>query len=61
MWSQIPLDQFVGRAHRIGQEDIVHLFVMVGMETVDVLMVNQSYAKGSLLDSFLHKGKNTGK
>jgi hypothetical protein len=54
VWSKIALDQILGRAHRFGQEKEVLFYLMVALGTVDVLMVDCGFAKGSLLRTFLN-------
>jgi SNF2 family DNA or RNA helicase len=55
MWSKIALEQLIGRAHRYGQRKTVVVYLMIALETVDVLMTDQAFVKGSMLDSFLGK------
>jgi SNF2 family DNA or RNA helicase len=53
VWSKIALDQIIGRAHRFGQEKEVIVYLMVALGTVDTLMIDHGFAKGSLLETFL--------
>jgi SNF2 family DNA or RNA helicase len=61
VWSKIALDQIIGRAHRFGQDKEVVVYLMVAQGTVDVLMVDCGFAKGSLLNTFLSNPANQGK
>ena len=60
VWSKIALDQIIGRAHRFGQEKKLIAYLMVAIGTVDVLMVDHGFAKGSLLYDFLSNPTNQG-
>jgi SNF2 family DNA or RNA helicase len=60
VWSKIALDQIIGRAHRFGQEKRVIVYLMVALGTVDVLMIDHGFEKGSLLNSFLKNPSSLG-
>jgi hypothetical protein len=44
----------------LGQTKIVTVFIVVALETVDVLMVEQAHAKGAMLETFLTKKNSKG-
>ncbi|KAG2136443.1 hypothetical protein DEU56DRAFT_756348 [Suillus clintonianus] len=56
-WSRMLVNQIIGRAWRLGQEDIVLVYNMVAVGTVDVLMVDHGEGKGKMLGQFLDKNK----
>jgi SNF2 family DNA or RNA helicase len=60
LWTVIGLTQLIGRCHRLGQTKIVTVFIVVALETVDVLMVEQAHAKGAMLETFLTKKNSKG-
>lgn len=60
LWTVIALAQLIGRCHRLGQMKIVTVFILVALETVDVLMVEQAHAKGAMLETFLTKKSSKG-
>jgi SNF2 family DNA or RNA helicase len=47
------VNQIIGRAWRLGQQDTVLVYSMVALGTVDVLMVDHGEGKGTMLDEFL--------
>jgi SNF2 family DNA or RNA helicase len=51
------VNQIIGRAWRLGQEETVIVYNMVAVGTVDVLMVDHSEGKGKMLGQFLAKNK----
>lgn len=58
-WSRMLVNQIIGRAWRLGQKDVVFVYNMVGVNTVDVLMVDHGEAKGRMLGQFLTSNKGT--
>ncbi|KAG0693518.1 hypothetical protein DFH29DRAFT_1007225 [Suillus ampliporus] len=57
-WSRMLVNQIIGRAWRLGQEETVIVYNMVALGTVDVLMVDNGEGKGKMLAEFL--ATNTG-
>jgi SNF2 family DNA or RNA helicase len=53
------VNQIIGRAWRLGQEDTVTVYNMVAVGTVDVLMVDHGEGKGKMLGQFLSRNKGT--
>ncbi|KAG1905166.1 P-loop containing nucleoside triphosphate hydrolase protein [Suillus fuscotomentosus] len=56
-WSRMLVNQIIGRAWRLGQEDTVTVYNMVAVGTVDVLMVDHGEGKGKMLGQFLSRNK----
>ncbi|KAG1727539.1 P-loop containing nucleoside triphosphate hydrolase protein [Suillus lakei] len=56
-WSRMLVNQIIGRAWRLGQEDTVLVYNMVAVGTVDVLMVDHGEGKGRMLGQFLSTQK----
>ncbi|KAG1727537.1 P-loop containing nucleoside triphosphate hydrolase protein [Suillus lakei] len=58
-WSRMLVNQIIGRAWRLGQEETVLVYNMVAVGTVDVLMVDHGEGKGRMLGQFLSTKKCT--
>ncbi|KAJ8581744.1 hypothetical protein M405DRAFT_846837 [Rhizopogon salebrosus TDB-379] len=56
-WSRMLVNQIIGRAWRIGQQNEVIVYNMIGVGTVDVLMVEHGEDKGKMLAGFLSQNK----
>ncbi|KAG0693276.1 hypothetical protein DFH29DRAFT_1007449 [Suillus ampliporus] len=52
-WSRMLVNQIIGRAWRLGQEDTVLVYNMIALGTVDVLMLDHGEGKGKMLGEFL--------
>ncbi|KAG2335426.1 hypothetical protein BDR05DRAFT_898554, partial [Suillus weaverae] len=52
-WSRMLVNQIIGRAWRLGQEETVLVYNMVAVGTVDVLMIDHGEGKGTMLGQFL--------
>ncbi|KAG1784565.1 P-loop containing nucleoside triphosphate hydrolase protein [Suillus plorans] len=52
-WSRMLVNQIIGRAWRLGQQEVVLVYNMVALGTVDVLMVEHGEGKGTMLEQFL--------
>lgn len=50
--------QVIGRAHRLGQEKIVHVYNLLALHTTDVIMASLASGKNDMLQSLLSKGTN---
>ena len=60
LWTSTVLKQLIGCCHCFEQTNIVTVFILVALETVDILMVDHSHAKGTMLETFLTKEGNKG-
>ncbi|KAG1759110.1 hypothetical protein EDD22DRAFT_956196 [Suillus occidentalis] len=52
-WSRMLVNQIIGRAWRLGQREVVLVYDMVALGTVDILMVEHGEGKGTMLEQFL--------
>lgn len=53
------VNQIIGRAWRLGQQEVVLVYNMVALGTVDVLMVEHGEGKGTMLEQFLSVNSGT--
>ncbi|KAG2124639.1 hypothetical protein DEU56DRAFT_916989 [Suillus clintonianus] len=58
-WSRMLVNQIIGRAWRLGQQEVVLVYNMVALGTVDVLMVEHGEGKGTMLEQFLSVNPGT--
>ncbi|RXW11953.1 hypothetical protein EST38_g13902, partial [Candolleomyces aberdarensis] len=56
LWSDVALQQIVGRAHRLGQSRTVHVYNMIALRTTDVLMRPGATRKSDMLEQLLTNG-----
>jgi hypothetical protein len=51
-WSALALKQIIGRAHRFPQENVVHVFLLCALRSIDVLMLGHAAGKDEALQGF---------
>ncbi|KAJ8474911.1 hypothetical protein ONZ45_g15788 [Pleurotus djamor] len=57
-WSQVGVEQIIGRCARLTQEKPVHIYYLLALQTTDVLMTTLAREKGEMLDTLLTRGGN---
>ncbi|KAF9491153.1 hypothetical protein BDN71DRAFT_1510617 [Pleurotus eryngii] len=58
IWSQVGIEQIIGRSARLTQQKPVHVYYLIALQTTDVLMSTLAQEKGEMLQTLLTKGTN---
>lgn len=61
VWSDVQVVQIIGRVHRIGQKETVHVFKLMAVLTTDIHMSNLARSKSVMLSSLLTKAPDDSK
>lgn len=56
-WSEVLVEQIIGRAWRRGQEKTVRVYNMIALGTTDVMMSAMAKTKGDMLRAFVMKNE----
>ncbi|KAJ8463834.1 hypothetical protein ONZ45_g17445 [Pleurotus djamor] len=57
-WSQVQIEQIIGRAAHLTQEKPVHVYHLLALGTTDLMMTTLAKEKGDMLDDFFSRERN---